>query len=80
MDTFQFSRPTTIEQAIQLGAQSSTAQQSADVRFVAGGTTLVDLMKLSVERPKQLVDINVLPLEKIEAGSERRPGHRGARS
>jgi xanthine dehydrogenase YagS FAD-binding subunit len=69
MDTFQFSRPTTIEQAIQLGAQSSTAQQFADVRFVAGGTTLVDLMKLRVERPKQLVDINVLPLEKIEVGS-----------
>lgn len=70
MDTFQFSRPTTIEQAVQLGAQSSTAQQFADVRFVAGGTTLVDLMKLSVERPKQLVDINVLPLEKIEVAAD----------
>lgn len=70
MDAFQFSRPTNLSQAIQLGAKSSTAQQSADVRFVAGGTTLVDLMKLNVERPKQLVDINLLPLEKIEATPE----------
>ncbi len=67
MDSFQFSRPTTIDQAIQAGAKSPTAQQSAEVRFVAGGTTLIDLMKLNVERPRQVVDINVLPLEKIEA-------------
>src|SRR5258708_35593482 len=66
MDTFQFSRPTTVDQAVQLGATSSTAQQSAEVRFVAGGTTLIDLMKLNVERPKQIVDINVLPLVKID--------------
>jgi len=67
MDTFQFSRPTTVDQAVQLGAASPTAQQSAEVRFVAGGTTLIDLMKLNIERPRQVVDINVLPLEKIEA-------------
>src|ERR1700731_58198 len=66
MDTFQFSRPTTVDQAVQLGAASSTAQQSAEVRFVAGGTTLIDLMKLNIERPRQIVDINVLPLDKIE--------------
>jgi xanthine dehydrogenase YagS FAD-binding subunit len=66
MDTFQFSRPTTVDQAVQLGAASSTEQQSAEVRFVAGGTTLIDLMKLSVERPKQIVDINVLPLDQIQ--------------
>lgn len=35
-------------------------------KFVAGGTTLVDLMKLNVERPTTLVDINPLPLDKIE--------------
>jgi xanthine dehydrogenase YagS FAD-binding subunit len=34
--------------------------------FVAGGTTLIDLMKLNVERPSQLVDINRLPLSQIE--------------
>jgi xanthine dehydrogenase YagS FAD-binding subunit len=70
MDTFQFSRPTTVDQAVQLGAISSTAQQSAEVRFVAGGTTLIDLMKLNVERPKQVVDINVLPLDKIQAAPD----------
>src|SRR5580700_3664719 len=70
MDTFQFSRPTTVDQAVQAGATSSTAQQSAEVRFVAGGTTLIDLMKLNVERPKQIVDINVLPLDKIETASD----------
>ena len=35
-------------------------------KFIAGGTTLVDLMKLSVEQPPALVDINLLPLDKIE--------------
>jgi len=34
--------------------------------FIAGGTNLIDLMKLNVERPTQLVDINTLPLAAIE--------------
>ena len=34
--------------------------------FLAGGTTLVDLMKLEVERPSRLLDINRLPLTRIE--------------
>jgi xanthine dehydrogenase YagS FAD-binding subunit len=67
MQTFEYSRPTTIDQALQSGAQSKTAQQYADVRFVAGGTTLVDLMKLDVERPNRLVDINGLPLDQIQS-------------
>jgi xanthine dehydrogenase YagS FAD-binding subunit len=40
------------------------AGQSA--KFIAGGTTLIDLMKLNVERPTQLVDINQLPLAQVE--------------
>jgi len=48
MDSFTFTRPTTVDQAVQLAAKSQTAQQGAQVRFVAGGTTLVDLMKLNV--------------------------------
>ena len=67
MQTFEYSRPATIDQAVQAGVRSTTAQQYADVRFVAGGTTLVDLMKLDVERPKQLVDINGLPLDQIQS-------------
>ncbi|MCU1297664.1 MAG: molybdopterin dehydrogenase, FAD-binding domain protein [Acidobacteriaceae bacterium] len=36
------------------------------VKIIAGGTTLVDLMKLNVERPTGLLDINGLPLDQIE--------------
>ena len=66
MEAFKYTQATAVSQAIQAGAQSSTAQQGAQVRFIAGGTTLLDLMKLNVERPTQLVDINRLPLNKIE--------------
>jgi xanthine dehydrogenase YagS FAD-binding subunit len=65
MDAFTFTRASNIDQAVQSGARSSTAQQGAEIRFVAGGTTLIDLMKLSVERPRQLVDLNGLPLDRI---------------
>jgi len=67
MQTFRYQQPASVDQAVQAGARSKTAQQFADVRFIAGGTTLVDLMKLDVERPNQVVDINALPLAKIEA-------------
>ncbi len=66
MQTFQYQQSATVDQAVQAGARSKTAQQFADVRFIAGGTTLVDLMKLDVERPNQVVDINTLPLAQIE--------------
>jgi len=45
---------------------AKTAQQGADMRFVAGGTTLLDLMKLNVETPARVIDINRLPLNQIE--------------
>jgi len=67
MKTFTFTRPDDAPDAIAAAAQATTAQQGAEVRFIAGGTTLVDLMKLRVETPSQLVDINRLPLDKIEA-------------
>jgi xanthine dehydrogenase YagS FAD-binding subunit len=38
----------------------------AHARFLAGGTNLIDFMKLDVETPTRLVDINRLPLDKIE--------------
>ena len=66
MESFIFTQPTTVDQAVQAAAKSSTAQQGAQVRFVAGGTTLIDLMKLNVERPREVVDINGLPLDHIE--------------
>jgi xanthine dehydrogenase YagS FAD-binding subunit len=67
MHTFEFVRAADSTAAIATAAQAITAQQGADVRFVAGGTTLLDLMKLNVETPARVIDINRLPLDKIEA-------------
>src|SRR4029453_16492291 len=67
MHTFEFVRPADYAAAVATAAQAKTAQQGADVRFVAGGTTLLDLMKLNVETPARVIDINQLPLDKIEA-------------
>jgi xanthine dehydrogenase YagS FAD-binding subunit len=66
MHTFEFIRPTDPGSAIAVAAQSKTAQQGADVRFMGGGTTLIDLMKLNVETPDRVLDINRLPLDQIE--------------
>ena len=66
MHTFEFIRPADSASAIAAAAQSKTAQQGADVRFMGGGTTLIDLMKLNVETPARILDINRLPLDKIE--------------
>src|SRR6201982_437768 len=66
MKTFEFIRPADSAAAVATAAQAQTAQQGADVRFVAGGTTLLDLMKLNVETPARVIDINRLPRDKIE--------------
>src|SRR2546422_296420 len=58
MKTFEFIRPANSAAAVTIAARAKTAQQGADVRFVAGGTTLLDLMKLHVETPARRVDIN----------------------
>src|SRR5438105_14778154 len=49
-------------------ADERTARTAAAVgaRYLAGGTTLVDLMKLHVERPTALVDLNAVPMTRIE--------------
>ena len=41
-----------------------------DARFLGGGTNLVDLMKIGVERPARLIDIRELPLDEIETTPE----------
>jgi xanthine dehydrogenase YagS FAD-binding subunit len=66
MRTFEFNRPENAASAVATAAHAKTAQQGADIRFLAGGTTLVDLMKLEVETPKRLLDINRLPFDKVE--------------
>jgi len=66
MKTFALTRAGDSGQAIATAAKATTAQQGADIRFIGGGTTLIDLMKLNVETPKTLIDINRLPLDKID--------------
>jgi xanthine dehydrogenase YagS FAD-binding subunit len=53
--------------------QDAVKAHAADAQFLAGGTTLVDLMRLNVMRPKSIVDINPLSgtaLGKIEVGAQ----------
>ncbi|MGA9528913.1 MAG: xanthine dehydrogenase family protein subunit M [Terriglobales bacterium] len=52
------------------GIDVAVKSVAAGTKFIAGGTTLVDLMKLNVERPSRLLDINGLPLDRIEKTSE----------
>jgi xanthine dehydrogenase YagS FAD-binding subunit len=66
MKIFEFTRPADARAAIAGAARAKSAQQGADVRFLAGGTTLIDLMKLNVETPVRVLDINRLPLDRIE--------------
>src|SRR6266699_4444158 len=70
MKTFEFTRLPDAGAAIATAGHARTAQQGADVRFLAGGTTLLDLMKLNVETPARLLDINRLPLDKVEATAD----------
>lgn len=60
MNQFQYVRPTKPQAAIEAVAKDANAT------FIAGGTNLVDLMKRGVLTPQKLVDINRLPLAKIE--------------
>jgi xanthine dehydrogenase YagS FAD-binding subunit len=46
--------------------QAAAAALKPGAKIIAGGTNLLDLMKLQVETPSNLVDINRLPLDKIE--------------
>ncbi|HEV7879048.1 xanthine dehydrogenase family protein subunit M [Bradyrhizobium sp.] len=46
--------------------QAAAAAIQPGAKIIAGGTNLLDLMKLQVETPSQLIDINRLPLDKIE--------------
>jgi xanthine dehydrogenase YagS FAD-binding subunit len=45
--------------------QEALAAAAAGARYIAGGTTLIDLMREEVERPERLVDINALPMRDI---------------
>ena len=60
MKPFNYFRPKTLKEAIDAVATDPEA------RFIAGGTNLIDLMKRGIVSPGKLVDINHLPLKRIE--------------
>lgn len=70
MDLFELTTAKSIPEAVAAQARATTAQQGAEVRFIAGGTNLVDYMKINVERPTRLIDINTLPLAAIETTAD----------
>ena len=70
MHIFEFTRPTDVTSAASAAASANTAQQGAEIRFIAGGTTLIDLMKLNVEQPHTLIDLNRLPLSDVETSPD----------
>ena len=59
-------KPFTYEKASSPAAAASTAARIKGARFIAGGTNLLDLMKLQIETPAHLIDVNNLGLDKIE--------------
>ena len=63
MKRFEYSRADAPEQA-------ATSASSKDAAFIAGGTNLLDLMKLEIETPIKLVDITRLDLEQIETTAD----------
>lgn len=56
--------PFSLEKAQSVDAAIAAAMSGG--RFIAGGTTLVDLMREEVERPERLIDINALPMREIK--------------
>ena len=64
MHPFTYTRPGEIDTAV---AEFTSVEADFDAtKFIAGGTNLIDLMKQDVERPTRLVDVNRLPLNRIE--------------
>ncbi|WP_333872416.1 FAD binding domain-containing protein [Kosakonia cowanii] len=64
MKTFTYERVTTPAEA------AASAQRTEGAKFIAGGTNLLDLMKLEIETPTHLIDVNGLALDSIEATAE----------
>ncbi len=65
MKPFSYERAGDLESAIRAASVQASAHIQAPVQFLAGGTTLLDLMKIGVMSPDRLIDIN--PLEKTLA-------------
>jgi len=63
-------RSFTYERARLPGEAASAASRIEGAKFIAGGTNLLDLMKLEIETPTHLIDVNGLALDKIETTPE----------
>jgi xanthine dehydrogenase YagS FAD-binding subunit len=78
MNPFMYKRATSEAEAIREvagGVGSNGDSNNSRAKFLAGGTNLIDLMKMNVQQPEKLVDINRLALKKIEkAGNVLRIG------
>src|SRR5262245_53932419 len=59
-------RPFTYEQATEPGSAVASVAGRPDAMYVAGGTNLVDHLKLGVATPGHLVDVSGLPLDAVE--------------
>ena len=66
MRAFSYDRPDSVDAALRRVAGQPGTTTEAAVKFVAGGTNLLDLMKADVMRPERLVDISRLGLDRIE--------------
>src|SRR5215204_3558820 len=62
--------PFTYERARSPAEAAAAAARTQGAKFIAGGTNLLDLMKLQIEAPTHLIDVNGLSLDKIETTSE----------
>ena len=59
-------KPFTYERAQSPAQAAAAVARSPGAKFIAGGTNLLDLMKLQIEAPTHLVDVNGLALDKVE--------------
>ncbi len=59
-------KPFTYERAQSPAEAAAAAARNPGAKFIAGGTNLLDLMKLQIETPAHLIDVNGLALDKIE--------------
>ncbi|MCZ4672815.1 xanthine dehydrogenase family protein subunit M [Citrobacter sedlakii] len=60
----------TYEKAATPADAASSARRHGNAKFIAGGTNLLDLMKLEIETPTHLIDVNGLDLDQIEASAD----------
>ncbi len=65
-------KPFTYERARTPAEAAAAAARIQGAKFIAGGTNLLDLMKLQIETPAHLIDVNDLALDKIEPTAGRR--------